>query len=224
MKTLRKSLIIGIIGFVVLLSGCELSDSGDGSNVSNNSSVSSTANNEVNTLLAPAQEFSQTGTGDKIITGLVANNKYTIIHLTHSGRSNFIVKADEEGTKINYLANKIGVYDGYYLLDENGTFRLDIAADGDWKIEVVQFSRADTNSFSGTGDVVTGVFVTNTDMWGFTYNGSSNFIVKQYSVNSYNLSVNKIGEYSGEGVSTIKKGKASFFVIQAEGDWTISAK
>lgn len=178
----------------------------------------------LDTLLAAAEEFSENGTGDAVITGVVAKNKYTILHFTHNGSRNFIVNADEDSVKNDLLINVIGSYDGYVILSEKGTFRLEIQADGEWAVEIVQFKKSNTDSFSGTGDMVTGVFVANTDAWRFTHNGKRNFIVKQYSVDLMDLSVNKIGEYAGEDVSMIKKGEATFFVVHADGDWTIAPK
>lgn len=55
----------------------------------------------------------------------------------------------------------------------------------------------------------------------FTNSGSSNFIVKVYTTNGGSLLVNEIGAYSGKKVVTIPSGSNAFFVITADGNWTI---
>ena len=175
------------------------------------------------------------GTGDKVVSGidLSKGNYYT--KLTHNGSSNFIVKFYYGSNSYDYisLANKIGEYTGYRLLDDvlgvavtGGS--LEIRANGNWTITIYEISEISGSSVSGKGDHITGVIsgLSGRKTVTMTHNGSSNFIVKIYTYNGgkygYDSAANKIGNYSGQTSVSFKTGSKYFFSIQANGDWTVS--
>jgi len=178
----------------------------------------------MNIVLAPPTQFYYSGKGDDVVFNLVANNTYTILHFTHDGTRNFAVQVYDADDRRDLLVNTIGRYEGYVLLSKKSTYKLDITADGDWSVRVIPFQHTDSMLFSGTGDMVTSAFIADTTDWQFTHDGNRNFAVYQYSLSNRDLLVNTIGRYDGAKVSSIRKGTASFFVIIADGEWTISPK
>ena len=61
--------------------------------------------------------------------------------MVHQGESNFIVDLlDDEGAEVGYLINEIGQYDASQAVQipEDGTYLLNVEADGSWTIRVQQ--------------------------------------------------------------------------------------
>lgn len=175
------------------------------------------------------------GAGDKVVNGikLPKGNYYT--KLTHDGSRNFIVRFYYGNGQYEYisLANKIGVYTGYSLLDDilgeavtEGT--LDIKADGNWTITIYEISETSGASVSEKGDYVTGVIsgLSGRKTVTMTHNGSRNFIVRIYTYNAgkygYTPAANKIGAYTGQISASFSSGSKYYFSVQADGGWTIS--
>lgn len=168
--------------------------------------------------------YEQKGTGDKILRDVQTESTYSVAHITNKGKSNFVVwhyRADD--TK-NLLVNTIGNYDGYVLMTGADASRLQINSKGDWSIVINPVEQIKDTSFSGYGDFVTGAFVAPTDSWVISNEGDHNFIVWQYVLNGdkKDLLVNTIGMYSGEQISTVKRGTLCFFEIKSDGPWSIT--
>ena len=188
--------------------------------------------NDDNNITEPATEkhkiindtstdnFWTKGTGDYVAQGLKVKN-YGVLHITHSGSENFIVKLYKNKEYENLLVNTIGNYTGDVLVDGSGEYELEIKADGNWNITSDGLTIDDKTSFSGKGDSVTGITSTGTGNWKITNNGSGNFIVKEYGVSSgyMDLLVNEIGSYSGVVKTT--SSDDIFFAVKSDGDWTI---
>lgn len=161
------------------------------------------------------------GEGDYVATGLNVTD-YGVLNITYSGDSNFIVKLYENDELKKLLVNEVGVYSGSVLIEDSGTYDLEIKSNGSWNITSSGLTIDDTTSFSGNGDSVTGITSHSGGNWHLTHNGSSNFIVKKYGLNNgfEELVINEIGQY--DGTVKIKSGGDIFFEITADGDWTIN--
>jgi hypothetical protein len=78
------------------------------------------------------QAASATGTGDDVVLVDPPTSGLTTVNITHNGSANFAVWAyGSSGTDL--LVNEIGNYAGESLLGD-GTFLIEIAADGSWSI------------------------------------------------------------------------------------------
>ena len=180
-----------------------------------------------------ARSFS--GTGDSVVSGinLPAGNYYA--RSTHDGSSNFIVYFyyGEGEQDWSLVANTIGKSSGERLLGDTlgvavSDGVLEVRADGDWTIEILEVAGTITSPVSGNGDAVTGLIT------GFsgrrtitvTHNGSSNIIVYMYThgggSRAWQLVGNDIGISAGERVANFTSNERYFFSVQADGDWMIT--
>lgn len=167
-----------------------------------------------------ANGFWAEGSGDYVAENLNVTN-YAVLHITHSGSSNFVVKLYKDDTYEDLLVNTIGDYSGDVLVKKSGKYELEINADGNWNITSDGLSIDDTTSFSGTGDGVTGITSHSGGNWHITNSGSRNFVVIEYGVSSgyMKLLVNEIGNY--DGTVRAKSGDNIFFKVTSKGSWTI---
>jgi lipopolysaccharide export LptBFGC system permease protein LptF len=86
------------------------------------------------------QQISSTisGKGDKVET-VRLNKGLAIFSISHSGSRNFIIwLKDQSGKNIELLVNDIGSYNGQKTatLREDGTYILEVQANGNWTINV----------------------------------------------------------------------------------------
>jgi len=165
------------------------------------------------------------GRGNSVTNVIKIPADYTIANLKHDGRSNFYIWVyDGSHELISLLVNTIGVYSGSSLLDVSRTNRdiiLEVTADGNWTIEIVPFKAADTAAFSGSGDMVSGLFrAPASGTWIFTHDGRRNFIVWVYTSSGMRLAANEIGTYNGEKIINFGNDVA-FWTVEADGNWTI---
>ena len=167
--------------------------------------------------------FWANGNGDYVAEGLNVTN-YAVLHISHTGSRNFIVKLYKDDEYEDLLVNTIGSYTGDVLVDGSGTYELEISADGDWNITSDGLSIDDTTSFSGTGDSVTGITSHSGGSWHITYSGERNFSVIEYgeSLGYMDLLVNEIGSY--DGTVKAESGDNIFFKVHSYGNWTIKKK
>jgi len=165
------------------------------------------------------------GTGDKVLSDISLPVGYFKAEITHFGSSNFIVENKTSGYE-NLLVNAIGFYSGTVLLTGNEYTLLQIQADGDWKVEISVIGEGYGIGSSGTGDDVSDIFEGKGEqsVLSINYTGDSNFIVQLYQVGSDypDLIVNEISAYSGECVVETKSGYSYFWVVTADGFWSIS--
>ena len=167
-------------------------------------------------------DMSFSGSGDKVVgnINLPSGHIYTL-HFVNSGSSNFIVHSYDSTEYPDLLVNEIGRYDGIVLLMAEYPIVLEIQSNGNWTVEINTLEATDQSSLSGRGDYVTPIMSFSTSVWRFTHSGRSNFIVKAYTTDGYDLLVNEIGSYSGEKYVQVPAGSNLFFEITADGDWTI---
>lgn len=145
----------------------------------------------------------------------------------HSGGSNFAVKTlDDNMESSDLLVNEIGYYKGTVYFDEgwrsSGTTRLEITADGPWKVTLTHPDKVKKNdgkkTISGTGDTVFR-YTGEGGAAKITHNGSSNFAVLQDGTGG-DLLINEIGVYEG----TVRFPGGSLYEIKADGAWTIDVE
>jgi len=164
------------------------------------------------------------GYGDAVISDInFAEDGIHLLHFTHTGRGNIIVHGyDETGDK-DHLINEIGNYDGVVVLWGNSPYMFNIKADGQWTYEITKIETTSEKSFSGKGDYVTGIFSTSSgaQIWHFTHDGESNFIVRVVTTDGSRSVVNEIGIYDADQIINIPAGSNAFFEIIADGNWEI---
>lgn len=168
-------------------------------------------------------DVSGSGHGDGVVEKInLGDSGIYVLHMTHSGRRNFIVHSFDATGDEEYLINEIGKYDGTVLFVGTSPMMINVEADGDWTFEVTSLGTTSDTSFSGSGDFVTKRFscASGTNVWHFKHDGSHNFIVWVYTAKGYDLIVNEIGAYDADQIVKIPSG-AAFFEITADGNWEI---
>jgi hypothetical protein len=178
-----------------------------------------------------AQSFS--GQGHRAISPIELDAGLTIITLTHTGSSNFVVwLRDSSGEDIELLVNEIGTFNGSTALGipVSGAYALDINADGGWTVKIEQLKPTSAPSvpqtFNGTGPEASPLFslgdaLTTFDM---SHDGSSNFAIWLLDSNGdlVDLLVNEIGDFDGSTAIGVPAAGVYILDIEADGDWTVS--
>lgn len=88
---------------------------------------------------APSVPQNFTGKGQQVSEMFSLGKGLATFKMTHDGSENFIVwLLDQEGRNIELLVNEIGAFDGSKAtgIKNGGIYLLDIAADGNWTINV----------------------------------------------------------------------------------------
>lgn len=191
---------------------------------SENSKENEKENETVDTLddLNPTEPFFEyTGNGDDVVTGLTTET-ISVLKTTHDGDGHFSVKAHYEDT-YDLLVNTTDPYiGGCTLLFPEREYTLEVSAKGEWNVQAFVIGTTSAFSFSGSGDFVTPMFVSSSDVYEITAEGDGHFSVRgYYEDGSYDLLVNTTESYSGK-VMFKNKGKLSFFEITGERDFVIT--
>ena len=85
--------------------------------------------------------ISFSGVGQEASQKFTLDEGLSIFAMKHSGSSNFIVwLLDSNGNNVDLLVNEVGAFDGSKAtgIKYSGIYCLNIAADGNWKIDVSQ--------------------------------------------------------------------------------------
>lgn len=164
------------------------------------------------------------GRGDTASNGIKLKSGFAIFDGTHTGSSNFAVKLqDDNGNDLDLLVNTIGNYKGktFAEIPVDGTYYLNINADGNWNFAIYQKPPVDIpdapTTLQGTGDDV--VFFNSSSgnyKFSFTHQGQSNFAVK---LNGSGLMVNEIGNYNGSMRQKLSTDGIYLLQITADGKW-----
>lgn len=188
------------------------------------------------------------GSGDDTTQSFELQEGVTIFEMSHTGSSNFaiwlynVATAEQEELLVNEIGNYdgsvlIGVTSGYSADVEEGTYLLEVTADGNWQVTIEQPrpSTADDipTSYSGNGDTVPQPFTLDSGLVEFemSHTGSSNFAIWLYHADGEReeLLVNEIGSYTGStlvSVSDSWSGEASpgihYISVTADGNWQIN--
>jgi len=170
-----------------------------------------------------------TGSGDRIIKIKKPSGDQAepvMVTITHSGSSNFAVWSLTKSLEQNeLLVNTIGGYSGTVAMDlEEGyeTRRMQIEADGKWKLTIKPLEKAERfkSSISGKGDDVLW-YMDGPRVANIVHKGASNFAIWFYSSETSDLLVNEIGNYKGQSAFT--DGPA-LIVVNADGTWSIKTE
>lgn len=167
--------------------------------------------------------FEYSGTGDDVISDIRVNDySYLVVHHTASGH--FAVNAHYDESS-DLLINTTQPYlDGQTLLVPDRDYTLEINAEGDWEMAAYPIGTISSDTFSGTGDVVTPAFISTSDIYHIEANGGGNFVVRGYNQNGeYELLVNTTDNYTGN-VMLKQKGEWTFFEITGEREFRITPK
>lgn len=180
-------------------------------------------------------EFS--GYGDKIINNVNIPSGEYVAKITVDSTRHYDVKFYYGSSEYDYelLVNESGKpYSGTTFLKggstdavTNGMFQVE--AQGPWTIKVEKLAGTATFPITGNGDMVTGLFegTGNREVFNIKYNSSRHHAVKIYKYNGseydYELLVNDSGKpYDGQVMAPTERGAKYFFVVEGEGDWSIS--
>ena len=212
-------LFIGVI-LVSVLAGC-LADDAE-KMVADNSTIQSGGKESLPNYSDAEPFFSYTGIGDDVVDGLFVE-EYSFLKVTHLGSGYFSIKA-HYGDHYDLLINTTDSYNqGCTLLIPEREYTLEVNAQGEWTVDAYTLGTSSENSFSGTGDCVTPIFLSTTDVYEITADGDGYFSVKGYYENGrYDLLVNTTDPYSGK-VMFKANGEYAFFEITGNRSWTILA-
>ncbi|WEG09300.1 TM2 domain-containing protein [Microbacterium horticulturae] len=170
----------------------------------------------------------KTGHGDTLIT-LPKGATGGVVTATHKGQANFaitVLDGDNASTG-ELLVNTIGHYSGttaWGLMALGDGARLQVTADGDWKITLAPFSSAKAfdGSAKGTGDAVE-LYDGDAAALTATHKGSANFVVYEETSEAFSMGllINEIGKYSG---TVPLSAGPSIVTVKADGAWTLKAE
>ena len=173
-------------------------------------------------LTGEVESVSGAGSGDIVITTTSASDHQLCkINFTHDGEHNFIVR--EVGSDPDYLINKIGPWDGWYLFAP-GEHSYEITADGDWTYAVLTIDKGSRSGASGRNDSVSDWFdAVGPSTVTFSYFGEHNFIVRLLCVDTgeEDYLVNKIGQYNGQKYVEFDPSLRYVWIVAADDVWSI---
>jgi hypothetical protein len=165
------------------------------------------------------------GRGGKVVVLSAMADGVHLVVMTHQGSGGFAVNGLDRGGHIAaLLGHGYGKYQGTMLLD--GMARpaaLQVRASGAWKVVVRDARRAAVwaGKGSGKGSSVLRVERAWTQPLAavrYTHRGTSNFVIRSYDSQSWDLLVNEIGRQDGE--TTLPLG-TRYIEIEADGAWSL---
>ncbi len=116
---------------------------------------------------------------------------------------------------------------GYTSAVINGMF--EIETEGSWTIKIQKLTKQTVFPINGSGDMVTGLFegTGNREVFNINFdsNGYHSVMIYKYNGGRYDhdLLVNDSGNvYNGQVMAPTEKGEKYFFVIEDDGNWSIS--
>ena len=188
------------------------------------------------------------GTGDDVSSAFALEQGIAIFTISHDGESNISIELlDESGNPVDLLVNEIGAYNGSKAIGvrENnilgakpGDHIMNISADGNWEVGIVQPQPPDAAEVlpldvAGTGDSVSPYFTLNAGLTTFTmsHDGSENFIIQLISADGElaDFLANEIGAYEGKKALGVQPNNIlgaspgiHILSITADGNWKVS--
>lgn len=244
----RRFIVTTGVAVTPLLAGCSGStDDGEGSDGNNNENGDGENGSETGDGEDGSEENSEndeseeqeaidepdpidfSGSGTDVTDEFDLEGGFVAVEATHTGgESNFQVElVDEQGEMAELFVNSIGEFDGELgASPKEGTYVLDINADGDWEITLRQPRPNEGESLpveaSGDAPSVIGPYEFDGRVQASgSYEGQGNFIVEAYPVDPGfpELVFNEIDSF--EGSNTFSMDQLGFVVVQADGDWTL---
>ena len=177
--------------------------------------------------------ISLSGDGQEATSKFTLEKGLSIFRMKHDGSSNFAIwLMDDNGYTEELLVNEIGEFDGAKAvgISKGGTYLLDIAANGDWTIDIEQprnpASASAPLTLKGEGQQVPELFHLDAGLTIFKmkHDGRSNFAIWLMDDNGYTeeLLVNEIGDFDGSKAVGIARSGTYLLDISADGDWRVS--
>lgn len=187
-------------------------------------------------VFANATEKEWTGTGNKVVDGIVLKKGGAVFRFKHEGESNFIVQlleptgADAGPSQQNEIGKVDGAED-FVEVEADGDYKFEVQADGAWTIAMRGVEKGDfPSALEGTGMKVTHAFTLEKDKpykLSATHDGDSNFSVILFNAGTGkygDLLVNEIGAYNGESAISVKETGYYLLEIDADGKWTANVE
>lgn len=174
----------------------------------------------------PPQNFS--GVGSKVEEGVEIHTGLVVVSANHTGESNFaVLLVSQKSDARELFVNEIGSYTGENAaLMEEGTYVLDVRADGEWDIEINQPRSVNGDplpqSLSGNHDAVEGPFMfTGNHIARGTHSGEGNYNAIVYPPKGQfpELIFNEIGQFDGETTFTFSG--IGWVGIGRDGNWSL---
>lgn len=174
---------------------------------------------------AAFEPVEHSGEGDGVIE--LDGITQAMVTASHDGEHYFSLSGLDENNEPtgDLLVNALGAYEGVTALgihDLAEPVRIEVTADGSWTVTLAPLAGAPALPESGTGD---GVFKYEGDAgtWHAVHTGEHYFSLSVYTGSEFEMGLlaNEVGAYDGE--VAVKKGPG-LVVVQADGDWTITAK
>ncbi len=184
---------------------------------------------------APVQQL--TGTGKKAPPPVMLTSGLITFHLTHGGKSNFIVHLlDSNANLVEGLVNVIGVFDGgtAVRIPKDGQYLFNVEADGPWTIAMLQPGRAEQanavvlpQTFHGSAPAHSPLIASDAGALRLEmkHNGSGNFIVHVLDSKGTLIdgAANEIGAFDGAKTVRLPRKDTYMLVVEANGPWSIVA-
>ena len=173
------------------------------------------------------------GTSQQASQKFTLESGLSIFRMTHVGTSNFIIwLLDNTGEEVELLVNETDNFDGAKAvgIETNGTYILDVSADGQWTVKIEQprpiTAPSIPQTFTGTGQQVS-EFVTiprGLTTFRITHSGSSNFIIWLLNDDgeTIELLVNETGSFNGSKAVGIEQTGIYLLDIAADGNWSVA--
>ena len=165
------------------------------------------------------------GSGDDVVEFDLQENAFYLIHVKGNAEGrHFALKAYDETGYYDLLINTSKVYDGKVFDGDFNKNTLEVNAQGEWTIEVLDLTNASTHieqgqTVTGHGDDVLLVYSYGKTAT-FKQNGKGHVAVKIYDGRGYyDLAVNESGEYEGK----FMLGKNPCIItVESESDWELT--
>ncbi|HEY5984676.1 MAG TPA: hypothetical protein VIU38_14515 [Anaerolineales bacterium] len=166
-----------------------------------------------------------TGRGDSV----VYPQKWVgpaLVRINYSGGGPFFVwTQDQNGERVDQLAQSVGKYRGDSIIDFSGnerTLRFEVRAVRDWQIDVLPLSSARHETlpakFTGTGDTAIVLLGAHPDLITVDTSGATGtFIIYAYGLGR-DLVLSTTAPYAG---TVAIKGDTTAIAVKATGPWTI---
>lgn len=179
--------------------------------------------------------YSFSGNGSGITATFELQEGLALFATTHSGESNFITHLlDSEGETVEYLTNEIGDYSGVSVgrADDDGTYLLNVDADGAWTIEITQPrpTTGDTVPYTATGssdDVVGPIYLSSgLHTLEMSHEGDWNFIVHLVDLdgNTVEYIANEIGQVDFTQAIGVDEAGVYYLSVVGDTSWSVSIR
>lgn len=177
------------------------------------------------TTMLGYEPFEVSGSGNDFFEFAIPEDQATVLTISHTGDGQFSVTTFGESEElVELLVEADGAYQGdraVNLILNDAVRSMEVAADGDWKIEARYLGDLERhqNAASGHGDAVVIMDISNPAME-VTHNGESDFAVFMWTFQDQGFLVQETGPVE-QTVSTPTGGVV--IEIIADGDWSLSA-